>query len=323
MDISIIIVNYRSWKPLDKCLESILLIDSIKLNFEVIILDNFSNDGQFDFYQNKFKNFLFIKNNINSGFSNGCNLGARKAKGNYLLFLNPDTVISPDTLSTLYDTYKKHTEIGILSCLQTNKKNRFFYQKNFFPSSAHVFGITRFFYKKLFEKELDKTFNSNANLFFPDWVTGAIIYISKDWFEKVNGWNEDYWLYFEDVDICKKVAQNNGKIAVTHNATIFHEHGGSSRIDFQTECIAKTEVVISNHVYINNHFNGFNTTISHLFLLVGSLSEKIILSILSLFLHSNLKLKTNRYILKNLCHYYFNAAKKQTWVSPRSMNHQK
>lgn len=318
MDVSIIIVNYRSWKPLQNCLESILSTDQTNIIFEVIIVDNFSDDGQFDFFQNKFNDFTFIRNNSNSGFANGCNLGAGEAKGNYLLFLNPDTLISPNTLTTLYTTYNNHPEIGILSCLQVDRKNHFFHQKNIFPSLIHFFGISRFLYRKT-----NALFTPKEELFYPDWVTGALIFISKDWFEKVNGWNEDYWLYFEDVEICKKITQENGKIAVTKNTTILHEHGGSSRNDFETKHISKTEVIISKHVYICNNFSALTKVPAHLFLIVFILLEKTILSLLSLFLFFNLKLKTSRYILKNLSFYYYNAIKKQTWLSKRSVNYQK
>lgn len=318
MDVSIIIVNYRSWKPLLNCLESIFSTDKTNINFEVIIVDNFSNDGLFESFQNKFNDCIFIQNKTNSGFANGCNLGAKQAKGKYLLFLNPDTKISSNTINTLYSTYKEHSEIGILSCIQVDKNNRHYYQKNIFPSLVQIFGVSRFIYRKATSQ-----FNSNKELFYPDWVTGALIFISKDWFKEVNGWNENYWLYYEDVEICKKITKKNGKIAVTRNTTIFHEHGGSSRNDFETEYICKTEVLISKHVYINNNFNAASKISAHLCLIVFTVIEKSFLSILSLFLFFNLTLKNNRYILKNLCNYYFNAIKKRTWLSKRSINYQK
>ncbi|WP_348825249.1 glycosyltransferase family 2 protein [Flavobacterium aestuarii] len=323
MDVSIIIVNYRSWKPLHNCLESLLSIDKTKINFEVIIVDNFSNDGKFDLFQNEFKDFIFIRNTTNSGFANGCNLGAKEAKGNYFLFLNPDTIISPETLNTLYTTYHNHSDIGILSCLQVDKKNRFFNQKNIFPSLVQIFGTSRFFHRKIIKKRIEIIFNAKEELFYPDWVTGAVIFISKDWFNRVNGWNEDYWLYFEDVEICRKISQKKGKIAVTRNTTILHEHGGSSRHDFETEHISKTEVIISKHVYVNNNFKPLSKTFAHILLIIFIIAEKTFLSLLSLFLFSSLKLRTNRYILKNLCFYYFNAIKEQTWLSRRAANYQR
>ena len=165
MDVSIIIVNYRSWKSLRVCLNSISEILTQKLTFEVIIVDNFSDDGEFEIFKNKYQNFIFIKNDTNTGFSNGCNLGAKNAKGNYLLFLNADTTISPEALNTLYETYKTCSEIGILSCLQIDKKNRFFNQKKLFPTFIRLFGITRFIYRKTFAEELNKKFNTKDDLF--------------------------------------------------------------------------------------------------------------------------------------------------------------
>lgn len=318
MDVSIIIVNYRSWKPLHNCLESLLSIEKTNITFEVIVVDNFSDDGKFDLFQNKFSDFIFIQNNINSGFANGCNLGASKAKSDFFLFLNPDTIISPNTLDTLYTAYTNNSELGILSCLLIDRKNRFFNQKNVFPSPVHIFGIGRFFHRKI-----NTAFNTKDELFYPDWVTGAAVFISRKWFEKVNGWNEDYWLYFEDVEICKKIALKKGKIAVTRNTAILHEHGGSSRNDFETEHICKTEVIISKHVYINNNFSPLTKIPSHTALMVFTLFEKTFLSLLSLFMFSNLKLRTNKHILKNLCFYYYNASKKRSWLSKRSVNHQK
>lgn len=315
MDLSIIIANYRSWKSLLNCLESILSADKTAIDFEVIVVDNFSNDGQFDVYQKKFPNFIFIRNSNNYGFASGCNLGVKQAKGNYFLFLNPDTIISPNTLTTLYTTYKNHPEIGILSCLQTDQNNRFYNQDKKFPSLSRILGLTIF--------SIEKKDNSlkNKELFYPDWVSGAIIFIGKDWFSSVNGWNEDYWLYYEDVEICQKITQKKGKIAVSRETTILHKHGGSSRIDFETEHSCKTEVLISKHVYINNNFNTVTRILSHLFLILFTITEKIFLSFLSLFLSSSSKIKINRFILKNLFSYYFNALKQRSWLSNRSVNY--
>ena len=101
MDISIIIVNYRGWKALDECLESIDSISSKTFSFEVIIVDNFSNDGQFPVFKQKYSKFTFIENTGNNGFSDGCNFGAAIAKGNHFLFLIPDTKLTLEALETI------------------------------------------------------------------------------------------------------------------------------------------------------------------------------------------------------------------------------
>ena len=323
MDISIIIVNYRGWKALDECLESIDTIISKTLAFEVIIVDNFSNDGQFTVFKQKYSKFTFIENTGNNGFSNGCNFGASIATGNHFLFLNPDTKLTLEALKTLLQTAVSHPEIGILSCLQINENDVFYKQNNLFPALGRFFGISRSLFRKLNKANLEKRFNNTDDLFYPHWVTGAVIFISRDWFNKIKGWNEDYWLYFEDVDLCKKISDTEGKVAVTRKATIFHQHGGASRLNIKTKALTKTEVIISKHVYISNQFSTGMQLYLHSLLLLGVLSEKIILSFLSLFLFFIPKLKVNRLMLKNLSVYYFNAIQKQTWISPRAMNYLK
>ena len=323
MDISIIIVNYRGWKALDECLESIDTIISKTLAFEVIIVDNFSNDGQFTVFKQKYSKFTFIENTGNNGFSNGCNFGASIATGNHFLFLNPDTKLTLEALKTLLQTAVSHPEIGILSCLQINENDVFYKQNNLFPALGRFFGIPRSLFRKLNKANLEKSFNNTDDLFYPHWVTGAVIFISRDWFNKIKGWNEDYWLYFEDVDLCKKISDTEGKVAVTRKATIFHQHGGASRLNIKTKALTKTEVIISKHVYISNQFSIGMQLYLHSLLLLGVLSEKIILSFLSLFLFFIPKLKVNRLMLKNLSVYYFNAIQKQTWISPRAMNYLK
>lgn len=323
MDISIIIVNYRGWKALDECLESINIILSTTFSFEVIIVDNFSNDGQFPVFKQKYSKFTFIENSGNNGFSNGCNFGAGIATGNHFLFLNPDTKLTFEALETLLQEAVSHPEIGILSCLQINENNIFYKQNNLFPALGRFFGISRSLLRKLNKAKLEKRFNDTADLFYPDWVTGAVIFISRKWFSKIKGWNEDYWLYFEDVDLCKKIIDNEGKVAVTRKATIFHQHGGASRLNVNTKALTKTEVIISKHVYISNQFSTGIQLYLHSLLILGVFIEKIILTLLSLFLFFIPKLKVNRLMLKNLSVYYFNAIQKQTWISPRAMNYLK
>jgi GT2 family glycosyltransferase len=323
LDISIIIVNYRGWKALDKCLKSIEAIISRTFSFEVIVVDNFSNDGQFPVFKQKYSKFTFIENTGNNGFSNGCNFGAGIASGNHFLFLNPDTKLTLEALETLLQTAVSNPEIGILSCLQINENNIFYRQNNLFPALGRFFGISRALFRKLNKAKLAKRFNNTSDLFYPDWVTGAVIFISRNWFNKIKGWNEDYWLYFEDVDLCKKISDLGGKVAVTRKATIFHQHGGASRLNVNTKALTKTEVIISKHVYINNQFpTGIQVYLQSL-LIIGVLLEKAILSIVSLFLFFIPKLKVNRLMLKNLSIYYFNALQKQTWISPRAMNYLK
>ncbi|WP_165499041.1 glycosyltransferase family 2 protein [Gramella sp. KN1008] len=322
MDISVIIVNYRSWDSLKECLDSFKEINAKDYSYELIVVDNDSADGKLENFKTEYPEVNFIKNSGNNGFANGCNTGASHATGSFLLFLNPDTKIEEGVLPQLHRTYKNNPEIAILSCLQVNEAGNYYKQRNLFPSFSRFFGLTRAVYRLLKKKSLERKFEIKNKLFYPDWVTGAVVFISRDWFERVNGWNEDYWMYLEDVDLCKKVVAKGGKIAVTIEAAIFHKHGGASRTNYKTKAITKSEVIISKHVYISNHFSGIKRPVLHLLLILGVLSEKIILSVL-LILFAPSKAKLNFFILKKLFAYYTNAISNNTWLSKRSVNYQK
>lgn len=316
-------MNYRGWKSLDECLHSLKEIVSSKLEFEVNIVDNFSNDSKFEAFKKRYSEFNFYENSGNNGFANGCNFGASKSIGEYILFLNPDTKITTDAIERLWETAVSDIEIGILSCLQVNENNLFYNQKKLFPTLGRFFGISRIFYRKLYRNKLKARFETNSDLFYPDWVSGAVVFISREWFDKIKGWNEDYWMYFEDVDLCKKVILNGGKVAITRKTTIFHKHGGASRINIKTKALTKSEVLISKHVYVANHSSKWVQILIQSLLIANVLVSKLFFSIISLFLFFIPKLIVHRLILKNIILYYNNAVRNQTWISPRSMNYLK
>ena len=144
--------------------------------------------------------------------------------------------------------------------------------------------------------------------------------MNKNWFDKIGGWNEDYWMYYEDVDLSKKTLDANGQIALIDNVNIIHNHGGSSRVDMKTKALTKTEVIISRHVYINNNFKDNDKRVAQFLLTLSTLFNKFLLCILSCILFFIPKLRVNIYIFKNLLQYYFQAFKNKSWLSKRSIN---
>lgn len=322
--ISIIIVNYRGWNALKKCLNSLDQIDSDQIQFEVIIVDNDSKDGKFDKFKDEFPSFQFVRNEGNFGFANGCNLGANVSNGNFLLFLNPDTIIQNDTLQSLKDIYQSHPQIALLSCEQKDEDGRIEKQERLFPTFFRFFGVFRSF-DRFFNKEKyqDRFKNTDSEIIFPDWISGSLVFTDRSWFDKVSGWNESFWLYLEDVDFCKRITEQGGRVGISKNISILHMHGGTSRINLKTKALTKTEVIISKHVYISLHFKGLEALLLHFLMITGFLIERIFLSLIGFVLFFKPKLRVNIFILKNLLNYYFNALKHLTWISPRSVKYGK
>ncbi len=319
IDVSIVIVNYKSWDALTECLEALTTIYSNRFSFETIVVDNHSNDGKLETFQNLFPSINFIKNSGNNGFANGCNTGANLAKGEYLLFLNPDTVAGENAIYELLNSAKTNPDFGIVTCTQLNEKGKAYKEVRFFPSLKNLFGTFRAINKLFTKSKIKQDFNPEKTIIFPDWATGAVIFMSVAWYKKINGWNEKYWLYFEDVDICKRVANQGGKVALLRKSTILHKHGGASRINIKTKALTKTEVLISQHIYFNEHSKGFDRSLIQFLILLPLLFGKTIMAILGIIFFFVPKLKVNLYIFKNLFSYYISAIYNRTWTSPRSI----
>lgn len=314
--ISIIIVNYKSWNKLRQCLEAINNINDNDFQLETVIVDNASNDGQLNSFQKEFSNYTFIENSGNNGFANGCNLGAQNAKGNYLLFLNPDAILNKEALVNMYEYYSNNNNVGIVSCLQKHNSG---YEKSvrFFPKFQTLFGILR----SLNKKSLNHNIQETETVLFPDWVSGATVFISKEWLQKVNFWNEDFWMYYEDVDLSKKVTDAGGEIVLLKNCEIIHNHGGSSRLNIQTANITKGEVIKSKHVYLHTHFSGFKLFTMQFLVVFFTLFEKLVLGLVSIFLFFIPKVRLYFLLMISILNYYINALINQTWLSKRSMNY--
>lgn len=318
-DISIVIVNYKSWKHLRNCLLS-LRFQSKEFSFQTIVVDNASNDEQLSSFQTEFPEVDFILNSGNNGFANGCNLGAKHARGEYLLFLNPDTIANEEALLKMWQFAKMNPTVGIVSCEQKKSSGGYEKNKRIFLKFATLFGLTRAIYKSICKKQLAEKYAEQEQVLFPDWVSGSVVFMSKEWLEQVDGWNEDYWMYYEDMDLCKRVQYANGKIALLKDVEIIHDHGGASRLNIQTASITKTEVQISKHVYIHNHFKGLENLFGQLLLILSNTIVKLLLAIVGIVLFFVPKMRLNVYLFLKLMRHYGSSLLRMSWLSKRSMN---
>ena len=116
-DLSIIIINYRSWVPLGKCLDSILNQNNFKA--KILVLDNNSDDNIFNDFKKKYNSVEWFKNDENLGFAKACNIGSKKVNSKWILFLNPDTLIPENCFENLIKKFFRELMVGLL--LKKNK----------------------------------------------------------------------------------------------------------------------------------------------------------------------------------------------------------
>ena len=322
IDLSIIIVNYRSWEVLAKCIES---FNKYKPNtsYEIIVVDNDSQDGKFDDFKLQFHEIRLIANKGNYGFSSGCNLGAENAKGEFLLFLNPDvTLTSSPAIDNMHSFAAANPDVGITSCrtLYSNGKRE---REIAFLSPWLTIGWLRSIYKLAFSIKIAKEFPENKNIWYPEWVAGSVVLIQKDFFKKIGKWNEDiFWMYSEDPDLCLRVTKNDKKIALLRNVELEHLHGGSSRRNPKTTAITKSEVVTSSHVFIHEHTRGLNRFALHLVIMVNTLASWLLRTILTLPFFWRGFFRANLLTLVSIIKYYLSVMIRQTWKSKRLKNNE-
>lgn len=320
--LSVIIVNYRGWEPLRRCLHSLSCLDNAIYDSEIIVVDNCSSDGRLESFSKLFPSIKFIENTGNFGFSNGNNLGASNSNGEYFLFLNPDTVVSLLPINALLEFIVSQGESMIVSCQQENETGKDENPYGVFPSFKTLTGISRAIFRLFSSENNLKVSCNDQSVIYPDWVSGSLILMKREIFEQVGGWSEDYFMYYEDVDLCKKVSDLGGKVALLCNDRIMHQHGGLTRKNSKQTAFFKTEVLKSQHIYISKHFDGFKGCLMQAILVINNLIiERLIPALLGLIFFFISKARTQVFVYFNLLGYYFKAITHRSWiVGPRTVH---
>ena len=321
MKLSIITVNYRSWAHLQTALDT--LQPDIPADWEVIVVDNESQAEPFHEFQSRYPWVTFIANPRNSGFGFGCNLGVSRASGAQLLFMNPDVIASCDSIQALMQEKANHPDAALLSPQQLDGSGR--PQKVFddFPSLLNQSKILKALLRVLFPSQFMDPRADYAALTYCDWVTGSCLLIGHADFDGIGGWSEDYWMYVEDADLCRRAREQGLRAAYAPKVQVVHAHGGSSRLNVEVKAMTKLEVIISKHVYANKHFRGLRRWMMHELIGLLRLPGLIIAALVDLLtLRQIPTLRVRSKMLLGLLAYYAGVLRTGTWLSPRAVANQ-
>lgn len=220
--VSIIILSYNTASLITQCLSSVY--SNVKdVPFEVIVVDNNSFDQSVHVIKTKFPKVKVIESEKNLGFAKGVNLGAKHAKGDLLLFLNSDTTFSGQDLEKLVTFLTSNTHVSAVGGKLKNKDGSTSSSYSNFYSLSEVF-------KFLFLHPDTKTHATKPMKV--DWVSGGFMLIRKDIFEKFHGFDEGYFMYIEDMDLCYRMSQKGLQIYYYPQAVVSHVGQGSSNRTF-------------------------------------------------------------------------------------------
>jgi GT2 family glycosyltransferase len=244
--LSIIIVSYNTKELLTKCISSVY--DQTRgVEFEIIMVDNNSQDGSEKEIQTRFPQVKMIVNEINKGFAAASNQGLKIMIGEYALLLNPDTIIIDNALAKMINFMQKHDEVGIL-CPKIFEPNGSLQRAAFPPPSTLQFllsrmdkkglfsGRLRIFYRRFIDPLLpaklsngyyDQLSRTSGKPFKAGWVSGACLMIRREVIEAIGFLDENLFLFCEDRDWCYRAREKNWDVMLLPEAQIIH-YGGQS-----------------------------------------------------------------------------------------------
>ena len=268
MDLSIVIVNYNVKDYLADCLNSIK--QSVhNLSIEIIVVDNNSVDGSKDFLTPLFPEVKFIWLEENLGFSKANNLAIRQATGKYTLILNPDTLVAEDTLLKMFQYMEDNKEVGIAGCRVLNPDGSFQLAcRRGFPSTwnsfCKLFGLQKIFpNSKLFSK-YNLTYLSENETYEVDGVSGSFMFCDSKLLKNIGGFDEQYFMYGEDLDLCKMMQLKGKKVMYVHHCSIIHYKGESTK---RSDLVKATQMYKAAEQFVSKFYS--HSTLLILFLRLG------------------------------------------------------
>ncbi len=229
--LSVAIVNYKKGPLLLACLDSIYKTAG-DLKVEVIVVDNASSDGVAELLPTRYPQVRLILNLANLGFAKATNQALAEARGSFILLLNPDTVVTEGALQTLVDFLEANPEVGAVGPQMVGPDGAVQLSCRSFPGYATAFfGHYSFLTRWVPGNPLSRRYLlsdwDHAETREVDWVSGACIMTRRDVLERVGPLDEQFFLFNEDVDWCKRVRETGWKVVYLPEARVIHHIGAS------------------------------------------------------------------------------------------------
>ena len=223
-ELTVIITTFRSENQIESCL------NSIDPNISKIVIENSNNQKFKNYIENKYTNIECILTNKNLGYGKANNIGLKKAKTKYCLVLNPDTILEKGAIKNFISSAKKNKDFYIIGPMPIKDE---FLKKN--------------------------NFKDNSTLLDTEHIEGFAMFLNMEKFHNIGFFDENFFLYLEEIDLCKRVKNKNGRILVDPSIKIFHFAGKSVNHNFsyQVELTRNWHWMWSLFYYNKKHFNYF------------------------------------------------------------------
>jgi len=258
IDVSIIIVNFNTKELLDKCIYSIIN-NTFNLQYEIIVVDNCSTDGSQNYIRITYPQVIIIESNTNLGFGLANNIAANSAKGEFLFFLNSDTVLINNSIIILREFFKnneRELNIGVLGVMLIDEKQNINGFGSHFPTCAEE---NRINFRKIpivkwfVSIPYRQSYNFENDYFAVDYVIGADMFLKKELFDEINGFSSEFFMYYEESDLQKRIANLGLKRYIITTTKIIHLEDGSGKVIQKYSNRKRTIAHKSRNIYLKRN----------------------------------------------------------------------
>ena len=265
MTLSVIIVNYNVRQFLENALASIArALEGI--DGEVFVVDNASSDGSADMVRAKFPSVCLIESDRNLGFARANNVALQRARGEFLLLINPDTVVQEDTFRVMLRFFAEVPDAGLAGCKILNPDGTFQLPcRRSFPTPwvafTKIFGLSALFPKSRLFGRYNLTYLDEDETYPVEAIGGAFMMLRREAYEKSGGLDESFFMYGEDLDWCYRIGQAGYRVYYVHATKIIHFKGESTKRSDIDEIKHFYEAM---QLFVRKHFNRSRTGLAFL-----------------------------------------------------------
>lgn len=226
-DLSVVVINWNTCQLLDQVLASIYS-NAADMDLEVIVVDNHSTDGSGQMVHMNYPQVILIENSCNLGFARGNNLGYQACSAPLTLFLNSDTIVQVGALPAMVAKMRSNPKVGVLGPRLLNADGSIQISALRFPSLAGIFAQWTYDFPLLsrlkLRERVGNMYPSYAVDMSVDWVSGACLLIRQEAVEAIGGkpWDERFYMYSEDVDLCYRVRNAGYEVLYFTDAEVVH-----------------------------------------------------------------------------------------------------
>lgn len=268
INVSVIIVNYNTADELRACIQSINK-QTNGISYKIIVIDNNSQDHSKVMLESEFTDVECHFLEYNSGFSIANNYAMERSEGEFILLLNPDTLLIENSLKVMVDYMKNHPAVGAVGPIVEDPKGNLHLNVSRFPDLKLML-LDALYLQDAFKRysltdDQRKSITSN-NPFEVDWVSGGCIMIRRSIYNEIGGLDEQYHLFSEDVDWCLRIKEGGWNIFCLPNTKIIHIGGTSTGKNYFSLVLNRFR---SRYIFAKRHFNKLEFFIIRIITLFG------------------------------------------------------